>query len=49
MGIEGLSNKDVLSGIAKDRQGFVANVDMRKLLSYFPKKAADNLQEYCFR
>jgi len=28
MGIEGLSNKDVLSGIAKDRQGFVANVDI---------------------
>ena len=34
---------------AQNRQRFVANVDMRKLLSYFPKKAADNLQEYCFR
>lgn len=34
---------------AQNRQRFVANVDMRKLLSLFPKKAADNLQEYCFR
>ncbi len=28
MGIGGLSTKDVLSGIAKDKQGFVANVDI---------------------
>ena len=34
---------------AQNRKRFVANVDMRKLLSYFPKEAADNLQEYCFR
>jgi len=28
MGIDGLTTRDVLSGIAKDRQGFVANVDI---------------------
>jgi len=28
MGIDGLTTRDVLSGIAKDKQGFVANVDI---------------------
>lgn len=34
---------------AQNRPRFVANVDMRKLLSLFPQPAQANLQEYCFR